>query len=599
MAWREKSLAVLVAVAALATEGCTGFGTNCSTDADCQAQNPQAICDPTLKVCFLSAGPVVTIIEPADMTLGVTAANAQVAATFSEPVVDAGVTFDSFMVIGQGFRTPGMYSLSSGATQAIFQPYGGTLALGTNYTVNLTASIKDEAGNALRPFTSAFSTRDGAWQGGSGGTFRPGPNVGNFSVASNYTANVVTAVDVALDDAISLQDFGLSAGVSANGGPPTAPNTPNLQSSPGQEVTFPSAGSAFDGTGFVVWMTQSSDAGAPAAYVALAAVFDPGAGTWGSPFVLEDAGSNQPSPLVTGTTIGTGLAVWLHTNSSSKQEVWADYYSSGGWLGSGAIQTDPTLNSSNLSVAGSAIGAAVLAWQSQQATPDGGPPQIVADYLPGPTIPIPQAISAPGLTSLLPYSAIGISNHGAVVWMAGAAPTDGGTIAFHIYSSTVDPAQTPVFGNAVQIDAAPGTAEFPQVGVAANGNAVAIWQEFSTTAGSAVVSSVYTYATKTWSQPVALDSSNSIGVYGPAVAVDPGGNALAAWFEGTEAAHQVFGGRYTPDAGWHDVAQLTTGSDTVENLQLQLIVDGFGQGWEVHERFTAGGQSYVEFIPFQ
>ena len=56
MAWREK-LAVLVAVAALATQGCSGFGTNCSTDADCQAQNGQAICDPTLKVCFLSAGP--------------------------------------------------------------------------------------------------------------------------------------------------------------------------------------------------------------------------------------------------------------------------------------------------------------------------------------------------------------------------------------------------------------------------------------------------------------------------------------------------------------------------------------------------------------
>ena len=141
MARRDKLWALLVVLAVLGAEGCNGFGTNCSTDADCQVQNPEAVCDPTLKVCFIYSGPVVTGITPVNQAINVPPDNAQVVATFSTSIVDAGPT--TFVVSGQGFDTYGSYTLNAASTQATFTPLAGGLALGTDYTVSLTSGISD------------------------------------------------------------------------------------------------------------------------------------------------------------------------------------------------------------------------------------------------------------------------------------------------------------------------------------------------------------------------------------------------------------------------------------------------------------------------
>lgn len=183
MAWREKLGALAVVLALLTAEGCNGFGSNCSTNADCQAQNPEAVCDPTLKVCFVYSGPVVTSIQPANQTPNVAADNAQVVATFSTSIVDAGPS--TFLVVGQGFDTYGSYTLNAASTQATFTPLAAGLALGTDYTVSLTAGIADTSGNPLLPFTSTFSTADGTF--GSGGTLRPGLDVGAYTLGGIIT----------------------------------------------------------------------------------------------------------------------------------------------------------------------------------------------------------------------------------------------------------------------------------------------------------------------------------------------------------------------------------------------------------------------------
>jgi hypothetical protein len=150
-----------------------------------------------------------------------------------------------------------------------------------------------------------------------------------------------------------------------------------------------------------------------------------------------------------------------------------------------------------------------------------------------------------------------------------------------------------LFTSAVQLDTAANFANFPQVGVAANGNALAIWQELG-----AIVTSTYTKATNSWSAPFVLDSSPTQLLNGPAIAVDPGGNAVANWIEFTlDAGYQMFGGRYTVDGGWRGQTQLTVGIDPVEDIEPSMVIDAQGRTMTLERRSTAQTH-YLEYIPF-
>jgi hypothetical protein len=586
MVQREKLWALLVVLVALAGEGCNGFGTNCSTNSDCQAQNPEAVCDPTLKVCFVYSGPVVTAIQPVNQAVNVPPDNARVVATFSTSVVDAGP--GTFLVVGQGFDTYGTYSLNAASTQATFTPLdGGGLALGTDYTVSLTAGIADTSGNPLLPFTSTFSTMDGTF--GSGGTLRPGLDVGAYALGGNYYGGFVTAVDLYIGDG-TTNDYGLQVGVSAPGGNPQI--TTFLQNVLGQEVNYPSAAIAPDGTALVAWTTQPTDAGVPVTYTSLAASYNPNSHAWSSPVTLVGPDPSPQVPLVVAfnaTNGDDGLAVWL-ADAGASQVVHGRYYNgASGWLPEGSIQSDTAPSASNVSVSADFSGNVLTAWQSQSS----GPAQIVSVYL-GINGDIPPAVdlSQPSAISVSPQAALGVSGFGAVVWAVLSPETDGG-VAAHVFAATFDPDRNPLFTSAVQLDTAANFANFPQVGVAANGNALAIWQELG-----AIVTSTYTKATNSWSAPFVLDSSPTQLLNGPAIAVDPGGNAVANWIEFTlDAGYQMFGGRYTVDGGWRGQEQLTVGIDPVEDIEPSMVIDAQGRTMTLERRSTAQTH-YLEYIPF-
>jgi Bacterial Ig-like domain len=596
MTWRQTRWGLLVVLAVLAASGCTGFGTNCSTDADCRAQNPESICDPALKVCFVYDGPVVTEIAPADQATDVIAANGQVVATFSRPIVDAGVTASTFLVVGQDFDTFGTYVFNADATEATFEPLAGGLALGTNYSVSLTSGIEDGAGKALLPFASTFSTKDGAF--GAGGTLGFATATGAYTMAGNYFGNLVTLVDIYTGAGIS-NDYALKVGVSDVGSTPVVDVF--LQNIVGEEANNTSAAIAPNGTAFAAWTTQPTDGGI-GNFLALVAVFDPRLKTWVSITTLAGPDPDPQLPLVVAfnpvapaDVLGDdGLAVWLET-VGSKKNVWGDYHNSdAGWLGSGSIQSNPALGASNVSVAADMVGNVLVAWQSEQA--GSGPPQILAVYRPIAGTQVPTvALSANNVVAVVPQVALGITGLGAAVWPQQTFETDGGIATSHVFASSFDPTRTPSFGPPVRLDSAANFANFPRVGVSANGDAFAIWQELG-----AVVTSTYTVDAGSWSPPVTLDSDPTFVVNGPAVVVDPGGNAIASWVKfATDGGYQLYGGRYTADAGWHGKTQLTVGVDPVQDFQPAMAVDAMGRSYTLETRVPGAGARYLTYIPFQ
>ncbi len=596
MTGRKTAWALFVVAAVLAAEGCTGFGENCSTDADCRVQNAESICDPSLKVCFAYDGPVVTNIQPADQASNVTAANGDVVATFSRPIVDAGVTAVTFLVVGQDFDTFGGYSVDVGSTHATFEPLAGGLALGTSYTVSLTAGIEDGAGNTLLPFSSTFSTEDGAF--GSGGTLSFTTQTGPYTMAGNYFGNLVTLVGLYIGAGIS-NAYSLGAGVSDAGSTPVV--SVYLQNTVGEQANNTSAAISPNGTAFAAWTTQPADGGL-GNFLAQVAVFDPRTQTWGQATTLAGPDADPQLPLVVGfntvapaSVLGDdGMAVWLQT-IGAKKVVYGDYHNAdAGWLGAGFVQANSSLGASNVSVAADMVGNVLVAWQSEQA--GSGPSQILAVYLPITSTPVPTvALSANNVTAVVPQVVLGITGRGAAIWPQQTFQTDGGIVTSHIFASSFDPARNPSFGPAMQLDSAANFANFPQVGVSANGDAFAVWQELG-----AVVSSTFNADAGSWSTPVTLDSDPNFPVNGPAVVVDPGGNAIASWLKLTpDAGFQLYGGRYTADAGWHGKTQLTVGVDPVLDIQPTMAVDAMGRSYNLETRVPAANARYLEYIPFK
>jgi len=590
MTWRKACWSVLVVAAAFGAAECTGVGQNCNTDADC---NAQSVCDPTLKVCFFYSGPVVTSIVPVDGATEVVAAGGTVVATFSTAIVDAGLNTSTFRVVGQGFNTFGGFSVDSTSTQATFEPLAGGLALGTDYTVNLTASINDPQGDPLLPFNSTFSTQDGEF--GAGGTLRFGTQTGAYTMAGNYYGNILTAVDIYTGGDTS-NDYELMVGISDAGSDPVV--TTVLQDIVGQETNNLSAAIAPNQAAFVAWTTNPTDAGTPLTYTALVSAYDPVSQHWGANTTLAAVEPAPQLPQVVAFRPASGedgFAVWLQDGGApGKQAVFYALHKAGaGWGAYNPLQTD-TLASGYVSVAADFAGNVLVAWESEGES--GGPLQIKASSIASGASPSsPVVVSNPTTVSVVPQVALGITGLGAIVWEQLTLLPDAGLATSHVFAATFDPTQVHSFGGAVQVDDAGTLALYPQVGVAANGNIFVIWQQLG-----AVLTSTYTRSDGgSWSAPTLLDSDPVYVVNGPAVAVDPGGNAVAEWLKFTpDAGYQLFGARYTVGAGWYGRTQLAIGGDPVRDFQPAMAVDAMGRCFSLDTR-SPSDMPYLEYVPFR
>jgi PKD domain len=133
----------------------------------------------------------------------------------------------------------------------------------------------------------------------------------------------------------------------------------------------------------------------------------------------------------------------------------------------------------------------------------------------------------------------------------------------------------------------PGSeASQPQVAVDPAGNAVAIWQRSGGPSG-AIVESASRPVGGSWSQPTKL-SAPEADPFGPQLAVDPQGNAVAIWFDFNglliESAYRPAGGDWSPP---------TKLSAPGANIGARVAVDRTGNAMAIWQRFN-GTDSIVE-----
>jgi hypothetical protein len=143
------------------------------------------------------------------------------------------------------------------------------------------------------------------------------------------------------------------------------------------------------------------------------------------------------------------------------------------------------------------------------------------------------------------------------------------TGANHVSGRAFSP--TAGWGGPIQLDLST-SAWNPDVGIDAQGNAVAVWLQ----APGYVAAGYYDAATATWGAPARLTSTVSREDY-PRVAMNASGSAVAVWEANTFTTFwQPLGSRFTAGNGWSAPVSTSPGS-TMDNQPSQtLVIDAAG-----------------------
>jgi hypothetical protein len=111
--------------------------------------------------------------------------------------------------------------------------------------------------------------------------------------------------------------------------------------------------------------------------------------------------------------------------------------------------------------------------------------------------------------------------------------------------------------------------------VDASGNAVAVWQQSNANGLLDIWSARYTAASADWGGAELIEFNDADYALRPQVAMDPGGNAVAVWFQFGGTTEDIWSNRYTPDGGWGEAERIEA-NDTDEAVLPKVAMDADG-----------------------
>jgi hypothetical protein len=121
---------------------------------------------------------------------------------------------------------------------------------------------------------------------------------------------------------------------------------------------------------------------------------------------------------------------------------------------------------------------------------------------------------------------------------------------------------------------------WPQIATDAHGNALAVWFQSDGTHWN-IWSNRYTAvpgcntAGTGWGSPVLLETDNAGDAFGPRIAMDASGNALAVWFQSDGTRFNIWSSRYTVCHGW-DTPVLIETDNAGDAAFPQIAMDSNG-----------------------
>lgn len=180
-----------------------------------------------------------------------------------------------------------------------------------------------------------------------------------------------------------------------------------------------------------------------------------------------------------------------------------------------------------------------------------------------------QQIDNPDLSASTPQLAMAADGSATAVWVSFPGATSAYLWANHYTPATG-------WGTPQQIETqTPKYRSGARVAVDDFGNAIAVWDQSEAVAGRHdIVASRYTPANG-WSVPEAIETEEVRTAVNPVIAMNSSGSAVAAWAQNDGTRANVWANVYAPGAGW-GTPKLIEANDTGNANQPQIAIDSGG-----------------------
>lgn len=302
------------------------------------------------------------------------------------------------------------------------------------------------------------------------------------------------------------------------------------------------------GNGIVVW-SQDGNPTATVLYDIWANRYDAATGSWGSARLLESGTGQAGAARVAVSAAGEAMAVWYQESATGLASIWSNRFTAGNWATAQVVDTDETAGHQAYfpDVAIDSNGNAMAVWHQS----DGTRYNVWARrYVPGSGWIGEQTLESGTGGAVYPSIAIAADGTAIAVWQQSNGTSD--DVMSNRFAGT--------WGTAEVIDSGTDDALFSKVAVDGNGNAVAIWYQNDDTLGASV-RHVWTNRFNTasgWETPLRL--VEDAGTFpNPTIAMNAAGAAIAAWeqWDGTRSNIDVR--RYVVGSGWTATERIETG----------------------------------------
>jgi hypothetical protein len=294
---------------------------------------------------------------------------------------------------------------------------------------------------------------------------------------------------------------------------------------------------------------------------------------WGMATHVEGFTSGNASrPKIKFDGNNIGISIW-DLDDGSRTNIYSSRYTPGtGWGTPQLIEVNNAGDAMNADIAVNAAGQALAVWEHS----DGTFKSIMSNrYVPGTGWGSPQFIEVGGGDAMYPKVGIDAQGNGFAIWQQGVGN------ATNIYMSRFDTAtgwSPPV---ALGL-AAFGASSSPALAVRSNGDAFFLWRQLDLQGQYSVIANRYVAGTGLVAG-AQIEQNDAGPAQGPQIAVDAQGNAIAIWSLMANNQNDLWGVRFTPTGGWAAPALLETG--TGHALAGQVSLNAAGDGFAVWQQY--------------